>query len=84
MMEITVKLFAMLGSYLPPGGQRNQAQIEIADDTTVTQLIEQLNLPIELTHLVLVNGIYVEPHQRDQTHLSAGDEFVVFPPIAGG
>ncbi len=83
-MEITVKLFAMLGSYLPPGAQRNKVQMQIADDTTVTQLIDQLNLPLELSHLVLVNGIYVEPHKRDQIRLSPGDEFAVFPPIAGG
>ena len=83
-MEITVKLFAMLGSYLPPGARHNEVQIQIADDSTVTQLIEQLKLPIELTHLVLVNGLYVEPQNRDQTRLSPGDEFVVFPPIAGG
>jgi sulfur carrier protein ThiS len=83
-MEITVKLFAMLGSYLPPGAQRNKVQMQIADDTTVTQLIGQLNLPLELSHVVLVNGIYVEPNERDQTRLSPGDEFAVFPPIAGG
>lgn len=83
-MEVTVKLFASLGTYLPPGGKRNEAVMEIADDTSVDQLITQLNLPRELTHLVLVNGIYIEPENRDKTRFSPGDEFAVFPPVAGG
>ncbi|ETX03611.1 MAG: sulfur carrier protein ThiS [Candidatus Entotheonella gemina] len=83
-MEVTVKLFASLGKYLPPGAKRNETVMEIADDVSVDQLITQLNLPRELTHLVLINGIYIEPEKREKTTFSPGDEFAVFPPIAGG
>jgi molybdopterin converting factor small subunit len=83
-MQVTVKLFASLGAYLPPDAQRHAMQVEVADDTTVGQLLRQLNLPIELTHLVLLNGTYVEPQNRENMTLSPGDEFAVFPPVAGG
>ena len=83
-MQVTVKLFASLGAYLPPGAKRHAMQMEVADDTTVGELLQQLNLPDELTHLVLLNGSYVEPQKRQQTSLSPGDEFAIFPPIAGG
>jgi len=83
-MQVTVKLFASLGTYLPPGAKRNEAVMEIANDTSVDQLITQLRLPRELTHLVLINGVYIEPEVRDRTTFSPGDEFAVFPPVAGG
>ncbi len=83
-MEVTVKLFASLGAYLPPSTKRNEVVMDIADDTSVDQLITQLRLPRELTHLVLVNGIFIEPEKREQTTFSPGDEFAVFPPVAGG
>lgn len=83
-MQVTVKLFASLSVYLPPGTQRHAMQMEVADDTTVGQLLQQLNLPIELTHLILLNGVYVEPQNRENMKLSPGDEFAIFPPVAGG
>ena len=83
-MELTLKLFATLGQYLPPGAERNRATIEIAEGTTVSQLVEELGLPLELTHLVLVNGVYISPEDRDGRVFQPGDEFAVFPPIAGG
>jgi molybdopterin converting factor small subunit len=83
-MEVTVKLFASLGKYLPPSTKRNEAQIDIADGTSVSELIRQLDLPPELTHLVLLNGVYIDPDDRDHTIFSPGDEFAIFPPVAGG
>ena len=83
-MQVTIKLYATLGRYLPPGAERNVVRTEVEDGTTVEQLIGQLNLPDELTHLVLVNGTYVQPEDRNRIILGPGDEFAVFPPIAGG
>ncbi len=83
-VPLTLKLFATLGQYLPPGAERNKAQIEVAEGTTVSELIRELGLPLELTHLVLVNGVYIAPEEREGRTFEAGDEFAVFPPIAGG
>jgi len=83
-MQLTLKLFATLGQYLPPGSERNKTQIEIAEGTTVSELVKDLGLPLELTHLVLINGVYISPEERDKRVFQTGDEFAVFPPIAGG
>jgi molybdopterin converting factor small subunit len=32
----------------------------------------------------MINGVYINPGDRDDTTLSPGDEFTVFPPVAGG
>ena len=83
-MEVTVKLFATLGKYLPPNAAHNEAQMDVAAGTSVSQLLRQLHLPLELTHLVMINGIYIDPSDREHTTFSPGDELAVFPPIAGG
>jgi len=83
-LQVTVKLYATLGKYLPPGAERNVVKMDVAEGITAQQLIEQLNLPADLTHLVLINGSYVEPQARGARVLTGGDEFAVFPPIAGG
>ena len=83
-MKLKVKLYATLGEYLPAGAERNVANMDIPPDTSVATLIEQLHLPPELAHLVLVNGNFIPPGERATTTLSPGDEFAVWPPIAGG
>jgi sulfur carrier protein ThiS len=88
-MEITLKLFATLSDYLPfelNGRVRvdNQLPLEVADGTTVQAVIDQMHLPSKMTHLVLVNGVYVPPRSRATHQLRSGDALAVWPPIAGG
>jgi molybdopterin synthase sulfur carrier subunit len=83
-IKVTVKLYAMLGQYLPAGAQDNQLEIEVAEGTTPAALFGRLNLPSEHCHLVLVNGVYLEPSQRGEHALHDRDTLAVWPPIAGG
>lgn len=83
-MKVTVKLFAMLSAYLPPGSGRHEAELEVPDGATPASLIEQLALPPKMTHLVLVNGVYVPPGERARLKLSNGDALAIWPPVAGG
>lgn len=83
-MKICFKLFATLGSYLPPGSVRNEIELEVPEGTTPGDLAEQFSLPPKLTHLVLVNGHYIEPGRRDLHVLLDGDVLAIWPPIAGG
>ena len=84
-MHITFKLFASLGDYLPasvrPG---NEMKLPVAEGATITQVIEPFGLPPKLVHLVLVNGKYIKPEDRDTTTLVEGDVLAIWPPIAGG
>ena len=88
-MEITLKLFATLADYLPQevdGRQRahNQIALDVAEGTTVQSLIERVPLPTKMTHLVLVNGVYIPPSARAAHALAPGDALAIWPPIAGG
>lgn len=83
-MKIQFKLFASLKDYLPVGTPGNQIELEIEAGATPAQLIERYQLPPRLTHLVLVNGHYIEPERRAAILLQEGDALAIWPPIAGG
>lgn len=84
-MRVTLKLFATLADYLPPEARRgNQVELDLAAGATVTQAIAPYNLPPRLTHLVLVNGVFVPPDARATHALADGDALAIWPPVAGG
>lgn len=83
-MQITLKLFASLTPYLPAGTQGNQADLTLTENATVQDVIERFTLPAKLVHLVLLNGVYVAPEQRNTQRLASGDQLAIWPPVAGG
>ena len=83
-MRVTLKLFASLADYLPAGSMNNRVEFEAGEYDSVADVIERFSLPQKLVHLVLVNGVYLSPSERDSRHLEAGDQLAVWPPIAGG
>lgn len=83
-MQITFKLFASLTDYLPPDRTGNVVCLEIADGTTVQQIIRDYRIPEMSAHLVLINGVYIPPSARADRALADGDELAIWPPIAGG
>lgn len=83
-MKITVKLFATLADFLPPGTKGNQVEMDFPDGTTVGSIIDTMRLPPKLTHLVLVNGAYIAPEARAGKELVENDQLAIWPPIAGG
>lgn len=83
-MKITIKLFALLDKYLPDGAHKNQVDITVADDATVMDVIRSINLPQEHCHLVLVNGVYIAPSERETRVLNEGEALAIWPPVAGG
>lgn len=84
-MQITFKLYATLGDYLPPDKrQGNLMPMEVAPEATIAQIIEPFNMPPRLVHLVLVNGVYIQPEERAKRTLQEGDVLAIWPPVAGG
>ena len=83
-MRITVKLYATLGDYLPAGSKNNRVDVETAEKASVSTVLAPFALQPRLTHLVLVNGVFIPPEERAASLLKEGDTLAVWPPIAGG
>lgn len=84
-MRITFKLYATLQHLLPPDAVKNAVQIEIADDASMYDVIDQFKVPREMAHLVLVNGVYHDPADREKPQvLKEDDVLAIWPPVAGG
>jgi sulfur-carrier protein len=84
-MKITLKLFASLTDYLPAHARTsNLTEMQVAEGTTIMQVIEPIGMPPKLVHLVLVNGHYIAPEKRAEHPLVEGDVLAIWPPIAGG
>lgn len=83
-MQIQFKLYATLAELLPADAVNNAVSLDVPEDTTPHQLIDQFNVPRPKAHLVLVNGVYIEPENRDDALLKPGDTLIIFPPVAGG
>ncbi len=83
-MQITLELFASLMALLPPGSSMHTAKLEVDDDLTLNNLIDQMKIPREQAHIVLVNGNYKGVDDRDEPCFQAGDRVSIWPPVAGG
>jgi len=83
-IRITVKLYASLGKLLPDEAHEHAISIDIACADSINALIDRYQVPRKMAHLVLVNGVYVEPSDRDSRLLQDGDVLAVWPPVAGG
>ncbi len=84
-MKVSLKLYASLTEHLPAEARRgNRVELEVPEGTSILQLIEPYALPPKLVHLVLVNGVYIQPEQRTSHVLVDGDVLAIWPPIAGG
>jgi molybdopterin converting factor small subunit len=82
-VRITFKLYASLGEYLPPGARDHKIELEVPEGCTPTRILEDHRVPGGQVHLVLVNGVYLAPAERNRP-LAPGDELAVWPAIAGG
>ena len=83
-MKIQLKLYASLGQYLPPEAEKNEILVDTQETTTVAGLLREYDVPSGMCHLVLVNGKFIPPGERDQFKFNDGDALAVWPPVAGG
>lgn len=85
MSKITVKLFAGLMEYLPVNSTKAHGfEYKIDETTNVGYVIDDLKLPRNVIHIVLLNGTYLAEDVRDATPLKEGDILGFWPPVAGG
>lgn len=82
-MHITFKLYASLMKHLPSAADGHAVALTVPEHTTPMQVLEQHGVPLAQVHLVLINGVFVPPGDRDKP-LNEKDELAVWPAIAGG
>jgi hypothetical protein len=83
-MKLRFKLFAGLGEYLPAEAKDNATLIDIGEADSVFDVIARFNIPEDMVHLVLLNGVYLYPEERRVPKFVDGDTLAVWPPVAGG
>lgn len=83
-MKIKFKLYATLSGYLPEGAVDNTVEIDVPEDASPNSIIDRFKVPRELSHLVLVNGVFAYQSERESAILKEGDTLAIWPPIAGG
>jgi molybdopterin converting factor small subunit len=83
-LKITFKLYASLTELLPEQASDHAVVIDVDDNTTAFDLIDQFRVPRDSAHLVLINGVYLAPEERAAANLVDGDTLAIWPPVAGG
>jgi molybdopterin converting factor small subunit len=83
-MRITIKFYASLAEFLPADAANNAFEREVDAGTTPHKVLDRCGVPRARAHLLLVNGLYVPPTERDTRVLAEGDVLAAWPPVAGG
>ena len=83
-MKITLKLYASLASYLPAEAEQNIIAIDVEPEASIHAVVDAYQVPRESAHLILVNGFYILPEDRDKPVFKEGDVLAIWPPVAGG
>jgi len=78
-ITISVKLFATLKKYLPPGSEEG-ASLTLPAGSTVLDAIDALKIPRDHAGMLVAEDDYVEK----ETPLTDGLQLSIFPPLAGG
>jgi molybdopterin synthase sulfur carrier subunit len=79
-MKVEIRLFASFTKYLPDGAEGHKIELELAEGTTIEQVLMQLKVPLDEVKLVFVNSV----HAEIKDVLKNGDKMGAFPPVGGG
>jgi sulfur carrier protein ThiS len=79
-MKVRVRLFGTLGKKFPDHDPLNGFEIEIPEDASVDELLDQLDIPKSKIGLVSVQGRLVKAGKT----LKQGDFIRIYRPIFGG
>ena len=83
-MKIRLRLFATLRSFLPQECNGGETVIDLPDDAVIPDALAVFSVPVELPHIIFVNGRHVLRPNLADFHLKEGDILAAFPAIGGG
>jgi len=78
-VTVSVKLFATLKKYLPPGAKEGTT-LTLPAGATVLDVIDALKIPPDHAGMLVAGDVYIEK----ETPLTDGLQLSIFPPLAGG
>ncbi|MBU2644567.1 MoaD/ThiS family protein [bacterium] len=79
-MKVELRLFASFMEYLPATAEGHRVELELAEGTTVRDVLVDLGVPLDMVKLIFANGVKTD---LDYT-IQDGDRIGAFPPVAGG
>ena len=79
MRKIQLNLYASLSRFMPKDASSDHG-LELAGETTVSEVLERFGVPLETVKMIFING----RHAGMDAVLEDGDRVGVFPPVAGG
>jgi molybdopterin converting factor small subunit len=79
-MRLTVRLYAGLRKFGPPGHEREDLTLVLPEGSTVASLLHLLGVPDHAPVVAMVGQRVVELEHA----LVEGDVVALFPPVAGG
>jgi len=82
-MLVHVKTTGLLGKHLPEGSARNNADIELPDNSNIESLVAQLAVPLDEC-LVTLNGTLLQQPDYATSALNDGDRVVIMEHLAAG
>lgn len=74
-MKARIKLFATLRT-----GRFDISEMELAESTTILDIIEQLGIDRKDAAILFINGV----HADLESVINEGDDVAIFPPVGGG
>jgi sulfur carrier protein ThiS len=83
-MKIKLRLYATLQKYLPAGTSNSETDMKLPEAATITEVLGLLGVPMNLAHIVFINGRHVLRPDIPTRQLQDGDILAVFPAIGGG
>ena len=83
-MKVNLKTAGTLGKFLPPGSDRNKAQLDLPTGASPLDVMKKLGMPLGDSYLVTLNGAIVPIKQREGCVLNDGDQLSIMPPLKGG
>ena len=87
-MRVKLRLFASLRDRLPGDRRvhRGRGDFDLADGSSLQDLLDRLSIEPRLAQMVLVNGEQMPRGlcERQAIALAEDDTISIFPPVAGG
>ena len=79
-IQIEVRLFAYLRDLLP-SESRGVKKIEVKNDLTIDDLMDEIGIVEKEIMIVMINGVRKLDYNES---LKEGDRVSIFPPVGGG